>query len=53
MCKECSEVGVEFSKDQRYDPVGVPCLARLDAQWHWASPESVKLSPSTGTYSHS
>jgi hypothetical protein len=47
--------GVEFSKDQRYDPVegGVPCPARLGAQWHWAAPESVKLSPSTATNSHS
>jgi hypothetical protein len=47
-----SEVG--FSKVQRYDPVGgVPCSALLNAQWHWAPPESVKLSPSTGTNRHS
>src|SRR5215213_6437130 len=49
---ETSEVG--FSKVQRHDPVGgVPCPALLDAQWHWAPPASVKLSPSTGTNSHS
>ena len=40
---------------QRSDPVGgVPCpAALLDAQWHWAAPESVKLSPSTVTNSQS